>query len=145
MVAIFKMDVIENLIPDKMGEITILKIEGKHFVFDKESLKEYNENFDDDYHIIFIENGYLCRYPKWDKEEMKPKNFTFFHIYLMEEEMDNYLEENPDKEGPLQAHHLTMCKRINIKKYLKVLTKDEHINKLHNGYYGLTWLEFDDW
>ncbi|GAH59144.1 unnamed protein product [marine sediment metagenome] len=118
MVAIFKMEVIKNLIPDKVDEIEVLKIEGKHFVFDKESLREYLEYFDDDYSKIFLEDGYLCRCPKWDFN-MNPKKFQFFHRFLMEKEL-------LQRGGKVHVHHLTWCKRINIKKYLLVIAKETH-------------------
>jgi len=142
MVAIFKVDVIKKLIPDKVKEMQILEIEGKHFVFDKESLNEYKEYFDDCNHIIFLENGYLCRRPKWDKNT-NPKNFQFFHRFLMEKEL---LEKGEDSH----IHHLTWCKRINIKKYLIIVPKIEHIlihsYELHDtGYMAQSkWLEFND-
>ena len=142
MVAIFKMDVIENLISDKFPEITVLEIEGKHFVFDKESLNEFNEYFADDFHIIFLDNGYLCRRPKWDKD-INLKNFKYFHRFLM----DNELSE---KGQDFQVNHLTWCKRINIKKYLIVVPKDVH-DRLHekrlrdrNLMKQSKWIEFDD-
>jgi len=142
MVAIFKMDVIKKLIPDKFWEITTLKIEGKHFVFDKESLKEYKEYFNDDYHIIFLENGYLCRCPKWDKNA-NPRNFQFFHRFLMEKELS-------EKGKDLHVHHLTWCKRINIKKYLIILPEKDHTITHSYGLYDTKymqqskWIEFDD-
>lgn len=142
MVAIFKMDIIEKLIPDKVGEIIVLKIEGKHFVFDKESLKEYNEYFNEDFHIIFLENGYLCRRPKWDKT-INPKNFQLFHRFLMEKELT-------EKGKDLHVHHTTWCKRINIKKYLMIIPKKEHTIMHYYNLYDTKymakskWLEFDD-
>lgn len=142
MVAIFKMDVIEKLIPDKIGEITILKIDGKHFIFDKESLKEYNEYFKNDFFIIFLENGYLCRRPKWDKDA-KPKNFQFFHRFLMEKELSEKGEDS-------HIHHLTWCKRINIKKYLIIIPAKEHTIMHSYGLYDTKfmqqskWIEFDN-
>jgi len=142
MVAIFKMDVIRDLIPDKVGEIIVLEIEGKHFVFDKESLKEYKECFNDDFHIIFLENDYLYRRPKWDKE-MNSKNFQSFHRFLMEKELSEKGENS-------HVHHLTWCKRINIKKYLVVIPKDNHTIMHSYGLYDTKymqqsrWIEFDD-
>jgi len=141
MVSLFKLEVIKKLIPD-IEDITILKIEGKYFVFDKESLKEFNEYFNNDSYIVFLENGYLCRRPKWDKE-ISPRNFQFFHRFLIQDEIL--------KRGKLsEVHHLTWCKRINIKKYLKLISKEEHetlhSSGLHDRKYmkESKWLEFVD-
>ena len=143
MVAIFKISVIKDLIPEiNINDIEIRIIEGKHFVFDKESLREFEEYFDDGLHIIFLENGYLCRRPRWDKN-INPKNFQLFHRFLM----DNKLFE---KGESFQVHHLTWCKRINTKKHLIVIPKDIH-DRMHEKRLGdrslmkqSKWIEFDN-
>lgn len=150
MVTIFKMEAIKHLIPDvPLNEIELRIVDGKHFVFDKESLREFEEYFITDSHYIFLEGGYICRRPKWDKDA-KPKNFTFFHRFLIEKDLFDYENNNPEAKRPLQVHHLTWCKRINIKKYLKILPKDIH-EIIHekglrdrNLMQQSKWLEFDN-
>ena len=142
MVGIFKLEVIKKLIPDKVKEMIIEKIHGKHFVFDKESYEEYKKFKDDDYFITFLENGYLCRYPKWDREKVSPKNFQFFHIWLMNDELEKFKEYH---EGPIHIHHLTWCKRINIKKYLLITLKKVHTNIHEYSLYDIKYMEKSKW
>lgn len=125
MVAIFKIGVIKDLIPEiNLENVEIKIVDGKHFIFDEESLREFEEYFIDDFHIIFLENGYLCRRPKWDRE-VKPSNFQFFHRFLMEKELT-------EKGKNFEVHHLTWCQRINIKKYLDVVSREVH-QRLHES------------
>ena len=139
MVVIFKKNVIKKLIPEVFDKAIFKKIDGKYFVFDKESLKEF-DRFKHRLFNIFIMNGYLARYTKCNVDKI-----TFFHEWLMREKVENFREENDDwKKGNVHIHHITFCKRINIKRYLKVTTKKQHYDFLHAGYRGVRFLENED-
>jgi len=92
-------------IPKKQKEIWINSniitemIEGKKFIFDKEGYNEFKKNFCDDLHnIIVTKDGYLAR-----KQRCKKGYTTFFHVWLMSEEIDRKKE---NFGGDIEVHHL---------------------------------------
>ena len=138
MVKIFKKSVIESLVPEIKEKLIYKRIKGKFFVFDNESLKEF-EDFSDNLHNVILIKGYLARELKGDKTYT-----TFFHEWLMREKVEEFKEKNEIwGKWKVHIHHITFCKRINVKKYLKILTDEEH-NKLHKGYYGLKYILDED-
>ena len=136
MVDVFIQDKIKKLIPDDFDKATIIKIDGKYFVFDDESFEKYKLFSEADHLFRIIEiDGYLVRERKCDGK------LTSFHRWLMDDEIEKiYEEDNGLLKDDLEVHHLTMCKRINMKKHLKVVDKKKH-KILHSGYYGIDWLE----
>lgn len=123
------------------GKLIYLKINGKYFVFDKESKDEFDK-FNDDLFRVTVYNGYLARHLKCQDES----KVTFFHEWFMREEIEKFREEHDYwKAGKVHVHHTTYCKRINIKRYLGIFTEDEH-EKFHGGYAGIKWIYDDeDW
>ena len=135
MTILFEKKIIEKLIPEVKDEAIYLNIEGKYFVFDEESKREFDK-FNNDLFKIIIKNGYLARHFK-GQDDSKAE---FFHEWLMREEIEKFREKNEIwKKGKVHVHHLTYCKRINIQKYLKILTEEKH-NIFHSGYYGIKYL-----
>lgn len=133
MVSILDLGKIERLIPKKAKEAILKKIKGKYFVFDKESLTEF-EQFDDGLHEIVIIDGYLAR-----RQKGRGGVITFFHRWLMQREVENFAEEKDTTEDKIEVHHTTFCKKINIKSCLEPITKTEH-QKRHRGYFGIDYL-----
>jgi hypothetical protein len=135
MAILFKREVIEEIIPETINESIFLKIKGKFFVFDEESKKDYDQFNNDLFNIVII-NGYLARELKCGGK------ITFFHEWLMRAEVEKFKENNNLSEH-LQIHHTTFCKRINIRRYLKIITKEQH-KRLHGGSYGGLKYVYDD-
>lgn len=136
---IFDMNEIKRLLPKDFDKIITKKIKGHYFIFDKESLEEYKK-FDDYLFNITIINGYLAREMKCDKEKI-----TFFHEWLIREQVEEFKEKYKlFGKNDIEVHHITMCKRINIKKYLQPHLKKDHRTIMHGGYYGKPWLKKQD-
>jgi len=86
-------------------------------------LEEYKK-FNNELFRIVIENGYLARILKTLSEDNK---ICFFHEWLMREDVEKFRDNNKEwKKGIVHIHHLTFCKGVNIKKYLKVMMGDKH-------------------
>ena len=130
MTKVLNLKIVEELIPDKIHEAIACRIQGRIFIFDKESFAEY-QTFKKGPSRIEIINGYLARVPPGENSEP-----VFFHEWLMREVGEGRFR------GDLQIHHTTYCKKINIKKYLRRVTKKEH-EILHGGYSGLRLMRDD--
>jgi len=110
-------------------EISILEFQGEKFGFDQESLDFYNEEFNKKgYTIIKVpsKNGsYLAR------ENNETGKISYFHISLMEKEIEDFCFENKCDRKEVVVHHKKFNPSINMRKDLQVMTENEH-NKLHN-------------
>ena len=113
---------IEKLIPEKVKEAFYVEIKGKIFIFDKESYEEY-KNFKNSLYKIGIIDGYLARRLKGDLDHV-----TYFHRWLMQREVEEFCEKQDCAQA--DVHHLTYCKKINIKRYLTPVTREQH-KKMH--------------
>ena len=83
MVDVFIQDKIKKLIPDDFDKATIIKIDGKYFVFDDESFEKYKLFSEADHLFRIIEiDGYLVRERKCDGK------LTSFHRWLMDDEIE---------------------------------------------------------
>ena len=96
--------------------IIVRRIEGTNFIFDKESFKEF-ESFVDDNHILIVENGYLAR-----RHKRKDGFITFFHIWLMSNEVDKFKETHGCN---VEVDHLN-GKNDNRKIVLRVTSERDH-------------------
>lgn len=129
MAIIINLAYIEKLLGKEEAKKAIVKrVKGKVFVFDEESYKEFKK-FEILYHIE-VNDGYLEGEKKGD-----PDNYIGFHVWLMKGEVQSFKRDAIDK---VNVHHLTFCKRINIKKFLRVVTRQQHL-KLHGDYFGHGW------
>ncbi len=119
MTEIWNLENLKRLLEDKFEERILGKFKGKIFIFDKESYNEFKKF--QTTHWIDVEDGYLI-----GERKNEPDKWDFFHVWLMQEEVQ--LKKKYFKD--IEVHHTTYCKRINMRKFLKALTKKEH-NKLH--------------
>lgn len=118
---------------ERIDEYFITKnINGLNFVFCKESYKRFKEEFnmpgwEVDYDISSIKNkGYLLRRNK-DKTQ-------YFHRWLMQDEIDNFVNKRKCDESNVEVHHRGIndlhSRRDNRLCNLKVMSVVEH-EELH--------------
>jgi hypothetical protein len=136
MTTIIDFGVIEKLLGNRVKDTIPVKIKGKYYFFDKESLLEF-EKFKKTHVNLQLEDEYI------NAELKENVDIThFFHVWLMRDEIEK--EKSPFPQE-LEVHHITFCKRINMKGFLKVVTKKKH-KILHSGnYHGIRFNDNEKW
>lgn len=121
MAKIWNEENLKKLLGEDYPKIIKGKLKGKIFIFDKESWEEY-QKFRNDYWVD-IESGYLI-----GEQKNNPDHFIFFHEWLVGDKLKNM---RADAIKSLEVHHTLFSKRINIKKFLEILTRTKH--KMRHG------------
>lgn len=104
----------------KEGNKYILNVLGLDFIFCPYSWKKFNEEFKSNgWEIDYdINEGYILRRSVSKKE--------YFHIWLMEEKIEEFLDRRRCTRDNVEVHHRNHCRRDNSLNNLVVLSKVEH-------------------
>ena len=93
------------------------------FVFDKESWKFFNEEFNLLNYKLSVEytpkGKYLIRTNSFGYQE-------YFHRLFMKKEVESFAMDNNLPEQEVEVHHKSFCSQINTKESLQVISKAEH-------------------
>jgi len=113
---------------------------GITFIFCKEGYRLFNEEFNDKYHHIIINKGYLSR-------EHNGHDYPYcldikeFHRWFMRDEVKKLANELECSEKDIHVHHKNEKKWDNTLNNLEILHKDNHAKK-----HGFDiWLNFEEW
>jgi len=113
------------LLETKADDSGILSFKGKKFLFCREGIQWFEEDFvNEKYYDLIVDGGYLAR-------EHKERHFIQrFHRWVMKDEVDDFAIENECPNDGVQVHHKDLTTTNNKIKNLKPMLTEDH-KKLH--------------